>query len=152
MVGTGFLTRTILLRPPSPYIAYPRPPLFQIFSNPFLSPLPLSCTPLLFLLSFFFGWMGDHATFDAPLNDIMDLCLSNFDTLVPEGPCCVFYVTRRQVYWDQTHVVFCRYSDLISHTHAHTCARTHTHTHTHTHTEREREREREREKHSTLRG
>ena len=39
-------------------------------------------------------------------------------TLVPEGPCCVFYGTRCQVYWGMTHnVVFCWYSDLISHRH-----------------------------------
>ena len=53
---------------------------------------PLS--PMLFLLFYVFGWMGDSATFDVPLNDIMDLHMSNFGT--SEGPCCVFYATRRQ--------------------------------------------------------
>ena len=37
--------------------------------------------------------MGDHATFDV-LNDDMDLHMSSLGTLVPEGPWCVFYVTR----------------------------------------------------------
>ena len=43
-----------------------------------------------FLEKFF---MGDHATFD-----IMDLYLLNLGTLVPKGPCCVFYATMRQTY------------------------------------------------------
>ena len=47
----------ILWRPP--YIAYP-PPFFQILSNTFpLSLLPPTPTP-----TAFFGWIGDHATFD----------------------------------------------------------------------------------------
>ena len=60
--------------------------------------------------------------FYAPLNDIMDLYMSNLDILVPKHHWYVFYATRRQVYWGLTHMVFCWYSDLISHTrtHAHT--------------------------------
>ena len=38
-------------------------------------------------------FMGDRATFD-----IMDLHLLNLGTLVPKGPCCVFYATMRQAY------------------------------------------------------
>ena len=61
------------------------------------------------------------------LNDIMDLHMSSF------GSWCVFYATRRQVCWGLTHnVVFCWYSNLISHTQTHTHTNTHTHTHTHT--------------------
>ena len=29
-----------------------------------------------------------------------------YHVLLPEGPCCVFYATRRQVHWGLTHVVF----------------------------------------------
>ena len=84
--------------------------------------------PLLFLLSYFFSWIGDNATFDAALSDIMDLYVSNFDTLLPERPYCVFYATKSQVYWFLTYAVFCWYSGLISYTH------TNTHKHTqHTH-------------------
>ena len=72
----------------------------------------LSITSQLFLLSCFFGWMGDRVTFDALFNDIVDLHLSSLGTFVPEGPCGVFYATRRQVYWGLTHVIFCCYSDL----------------------------------------
>ena len=43
--------------------------------------------------------MGDHATYAAILpNDITDLQMSSLGTIVPEGPCCVFYVTKRQLY------------------------------------------------------
>ena len=42
------------------------------------------------------------------INDIMDLHMSSHSTLVPEGPCCVFYATRFQVYWCLTiNVVLC---------------------------------------------
>ena len=57
----------------------------------------------------------------------MDLHMS-----MPERPWCVFYVTRRQVYWglrSDTQSDFPLWFD-ITHTHAHT----HTHTHTHTRT------------------
>ena len=60
--------------------------------------------------------MVDRATVDVILlNDIMDLYMPSRNTLVPEGPCCVFYATRFQVYWRLTiNVVFCYYPDLIS--------------------------------------
>ena len=62
-------------------------------------------------------------------NDNIDLHMPNLGTLVPEGPWCVFYATRIQVYWGLTHNVVCYWcSDLISHT------QTHTDTHRHTHT------------------
>ena len=89
-----------------PLIAYP--PFFLILSP---SPSPHSChlqppPQMFFLLPCFFGWMGDHATFDVLF------CLG---TLVPWD---VFYTTRRQVYGGLTHyVVFYWYSDLISNTH-----------------------------------
>ena len=54
------------------------------------------------------------------LNDDMDIHLSSYGTLVPEGPWCVFYATRLQGYWGLTHIkVFYWYSDLISHTQTH---------------------------------
>ena len=105
----------ILWRPP--YIAYP-PPFFQILSNTFpLSLLPPTPTP-----TAFFGWIGDRATFDV-LVYLMTLWIYTCRALVPEGTWCVFYATRHQVYGGLTHnVVFCWYSNLISHTqtHAHT--------------------------------
>ena len=57
------------------------------------------------------------------INDNIDLHMSRLGNLVPEGPWCVFYATRCQVYWSLTHnVAFYCYSDLISHTlkHKHT--------------------------------
>ena len=36
----------------------------------------------------------------------MDLQISNLCTLAPEGPCCVFYATRHDVYWDLTYCSF----------------------------------------------
>ena len=50
-------------------------------------------------------------------------------TLVPKGPCCVFYATRHQVYLD---LVLRLISHTDKHTHTHTHTQTHTHTHTHT--------------------
>ena len=102
------------------YLPNPLPP----FSN-FITPPPYfslqTPPPLLFLLS---CWMGDRATFDVfyfLLNYIMDLHMLSLGTVVPEGPWCVFYSTRHQVYWGLTHnVTFCWYPGLISHTLKHT--------------------------------
>ena len=53
----------------------------------------------------------------------MDLPMSSLSTLVPKGPCCVYYATRCQVYGGLTHnVVFFFDSTLVWY---------HTHTHTH---------------------
>ena len=58
-------------------------------------------------------------------NDNMDLYILSLGTLVPEGPWCVFYATRHQVYWGLKHnVLFCWYSNLISHTQTQTTAAT----------------------------
>ena len=61
---------------------------------------------LLFLLSCFFGWMGDHATFDvlfylmiAWIYTCRAWYLSTRKTLI-----CAL-CKRRQVYWDLTHIV-----------------------------------------------
>ena len=87
--------------------------LSQVLSNP--PPPPEPPYLLLFLLPCFFGWKGDHTIFDVSFY-LMTCDLSNLGILVPVGPFCMFYVTRCQVYWGLTHVVFCQYSDLISHT------------------------------------
>ena len=54
-----------------------------------------------------FGWMGDYTTFDVLFYLIvkMELHMPSLSTLVPEGPWCVFYSTRRQVYWGLAHIV-----------------------------------------------
>ena len=50
----------------------------------------------------------------------------NLGTLVQEGPCCVFYVTRHQLYWGLTCMVFCWCSNLVSqHTNTHPTHKTH---------------------------
>ena len=56
--------------------------------------------------------MGDRATFYDLLNFIMDLHLSSLGTLVPEGPCCVFYVTRHQVYRGMTRNMVFAFSQI----------------------------------------
>ena len=98
--------------PPSfKFYLTPQPPLFPRLS----SRLQPSC-PLLFLLSCFFDWMGDRPTFDVPFYlKILGICTCQF-----LGPWCVFYATRCQIYRALTHnVVFCWYSNLISHTNKH---------------------------------
>ena len=39
-------------------------------------------------------------------NHIMDLHMSSLGTIVPEGPCCVFYASRCPFYWGLTHWFF----------------------------------------------
>ena len=122
IVGWGFLTPLFYEDPL--YCLWP-PPFFNNFPVPLprhLQPAPL----LLFLLSCFFVWMGDRTIFDVPLNDIMDLHMSNLGTRAPERPCCVFYAIKHQVDWDLRHVVFTGtliWSDKPN---------THTNTHTNT--------------------
>ena len=110
IVCRGFLIP--LLCEDSIYFAYDT--LFSNLVQSHLQPPPT----LLFLFPCFVGWICDGATFDVWFYiDIMDLHMSNLGTIVPEGPWCVLYATRRQVYWGLTHnVVFYKYSDLTSHT------------------------------------
>ena len=57
-------------------------------------------TQMLFLLVFLLnGWWSHHIWCVDLLSDIMDLHMSSLGTFVIEGPCCVFYATRYQVYW-----------------------------------------------------
>ena len=106
-----------------PLYCLPHPPFFfQILSMPLsptsLSP-PTSTPPVLSIILFLWlnGW-SYHIWCAILLNDNMDLHMASLGTLVPEGPWCVFYALRHQVYWGLTHnVVFYWYSDLISQTH-----------------------------------
>ena len=108
------------------HIVYPPPPLppfFELF--PPLTPhalrlQPATSIPIALLLPCFFCWMGDRATFYDLLNFIMDLHLSSLGTLVPEGPCCVFYVTRHQVYWGMTRNMVFAFSQIYYNTHTQT--------------------------------
>ena len=57
----------------------------------------------------FVGWMLtelQHIWCAILLNDMMYLHMFSLSTIVPEGPGCVFYAVRHQVYWDVTHVFF----------------------------------------------
>ena len=131
-----FIILHIWQRGPNPPILWrpsilPTPSLFQILSNPplhsFLSPPTPNTTAVSVILLFWLNGWSRHIWCAILLNDIMDLHISSLSTLVTEGPWCVFY-TRHDLYWGLTHnVVFCWYSDLISHT------QTHTHTHTNIH-------------------
>ena len=101
-------------------------PLFFRFcpTSPLLSPQTPTPIALSVVLFFWPNEWSRHIWCDILLNDIMDPHISNLGTSVPEGPWCVFYATRPQVFWGLIHVIFCWYSDLISHT------QTHTQTHT----------------------
>ena len=78
LVGRGVLTPPPLCYEDKPYIAYP---LFFTFCPP--SPLPSIHThTLLFLLSCFFGWMGNCATFDV-LFYLIVLWIYTYWALVP---------------------------------------------------------------------
>ena len=129
IVGRGVLT-PLFYKDPLSWV--PPPPLFEILSNhhPALPQFPVSPThtrTVLSVLLFLFlnGWSG-HIWCAISLNDNMDLHISSLGTLVPEGPWCVFYATRCQVYWDlKNNVVFT--GTLIGY---------HTHKNTQTHTTR----------------
>ena len=99
-------------------------PYFQFCLTHPLPPLPcqLQCPPPTVPSVNLFLWLNGwscHIRCVILLNDNMDLHMSSLGTLVPEEPWCVFYATRRQVYWGLAHVVFYSYSDLISHTQTH---------------------------------
>ena len=84
------------------------------------TPAPTFLSVVLFL------WLNrwsQHIWCAILLNDNIDLHMLNLETLVPEGPWCVFYATRCQVYWGLTHVVFYWYSDVVI-THTNTKAHT----------------------------
>ena len=91
------------------------------FSNFVQPPSPLPChlqppAPLLFLR---LNWWLRHIWCAVLLNDIMDLHMSSLGTLVPEGPCCVFYATRYQVYWNLIPCVFFASTLICYHTQTH---------------------------------
>ena len=96
--------------------------LFEILSNPihflvFSNPTPTVLSVVLFL------WQNEwsrHTWCAILLNDNMDLHMLSLGTLVPEGPWCVVYVTRRQVYWGLTHNVVFTGTLIWYHTHKHT--------------------------------
>ena len=100
------------------YIAYF--PLLQIFPNP--PPCPLPCQlqdPSSLLFFWLIGW-SCHIWCAILLTYIMDLHMFSLGTFAPDGLWWVFYARRRQVHWALTNnVVFCRYSNLISHTYTH---------------------------------
>ena len=105
-----------------PFRKFCLPPHPPFLSSPTFTPTDLSIALLLWLN----GWLR-NIWCSIYLYDIMDLHISNFGNLVPEGRWCVFYALRRQIYWGLTHnMVFWWCFDLISHT------QTHTHTHTQT--------------------
>ena len=89
---------------------------------------PLFCEDPLYPLCFFVGLFLCLNRWSCPvwcailLNDNMDLHMLILSTLVPEGPWCVFYATRCQVYWGLTDNVFfllALWFD-ITHTNTHT--------------------------------
>ena len=119
IVGRGFLTplyfmKTLLYCIPPPFFQIlSKPPSFPVTSNPHSH-----CS--------FFGWICDTATFDV-LVYLMILWIYTCRALVPEGTWCVFYATRHQVYRGLIdNVVFCWYSNLISHTQTHAHTKRHT--------------------------
>ena len=97
-------------------------PFFEILSNPIHFPVFSNPTPTVFSVVLFL-WQNEwsrHIWCAILLNDNTDLHMSSLGTLVPEGPWCVFYVTRRQVYWGLTHNVVFTGTLIWYHTHKHT--------------------------------
>ena len=120
IVGRRVLTTPISYFMKSPMYYLP-PHLFQILSN-LGGGLPPTATPTALSVVLFLwpnGWLC-HIWCATLSNGTMDSHMSNIGTSVPEGPWCKFYATRHRVYWGLTHMIFCWYSDLISHTQTHT--------------------------------
>ena len=112
--------------PPPPPILPTSPSIFQILST--LPPPPLPChlqppPPLLFLFSCFFGWVGDHATFNVLFYLMIkwiSICMSSLGTLYKKD-LDVCFMQQGVSFTEVWHnVVFYWYSDLISHTQTHT--------------------------------
>ena len=100
-----------ILPTPSPFSNFVQPPL----SPPAPTPTALSIVLFLWLN----GWLR-HIWCAILLNDIIGPHMSNLGTSVPEGPWCVFYATRRQVYWGLTRdFLLVLWFDIIQ-THTHT--------------------------------
>ena len=128
IVGKGVLI-PLLYEDPT-YIAYPR--LFFKFCPPSPLPPPLPChlqsLPLLFfLLSCFFGWMSDYATFDV-LFSLIIIWMYTCWALVP------WYKKDLDVCFMQQGIKFILSSDTCVFLLVLWFDITHTHTHTHTHT------------------
>ena len=107
----------------------PNPPF--LWRRPyFMSPPTFTPTAISDFFNFWLnGWLC-HIWCVILLNAIVGLYMSSLGNLVPEGPCYVFYATRRQFYWGLIHnLFFCWCSDFISHKHTHAHAHSHTHTH-----------------------
>ena len=107
---------------PSPFfknfVHHPLAPLPHFLSPPTLTPTVLSVVLFLWL-----NGCSHHIWCVILLNDNMDLHMPSLGTLVPEGTWCLFYATRRQVYWGLSHnFVFYWYSDFVI---AHTNPNTH---------------------------
>ena len=117
VVGRGVLTPLFYEDPPAlltPLVNFLQMPP----SHPYHLQYPL---PLLFPLSFIFGWMGDRTTLDVLF----------YLTILWIYTCWALasYVTRHQMHWGLTHNAnFCWCSDLISHTKTHTNRHTQRHT------------------------
>ena len=97
-------------------------PFFNFFFRPSL--LPAICLhpnwSICCLLSLAESMIAPHLC-AILLDDIMDVHMSSFRTLMH------FYATSGEIYWGLTHdVVFCLYSDMISHTHTHIHTQRHT--------------------------
>ena len=117
IVGRKVLTPPVLWR--SPILSTPSFFKFCPTTLPIPTTLPpLTATPTVLSVVLFL-WLNEwscHTWCAILLNDV-DLHVLSLCTVVPEGPLCVFYVTRCQIYWGLTHnVVLYWYSDLISHT------------------------------------
>ena len=130
IVGRGVLT------PPPPNLWRPHCIAYSSLFSSFVQPVPplLKLPTLdptapfvaLFLVLFWLNRCSLHIWLAILLNDIVDIHISILGTFVPERRWCVFYATRRQVYWGLTHnKILFWYSDLISHTQTHTRTKTH---------------------------
>ena len=128
-VGRGFLTHLFYVDPlPHTLIILPtHSSSFQILSTHIPpSPPPLPQAPpntqtLLFLLTYFIGWMGDRATFDVLFYlIIMGLKIMSLSTIVSERPCYVFYAKKCHVYWVLTYSWLFTSTLIWYHTHKNT--------------------------------
>ena len=94
-------------RVPSPPILWRLPYMAYLFFFQILPTPPPTTNPTALFVALFL-WLNEWSCniwCVASLNGLIHM--SNLGTLVPESPCCVFYATRRQVYWGLTNnVVF----------------------------------------------
>ena len=98
IVDRGVLTPLFHEKP----LILPIPPFWSVFHHP---QLPCHLQPHFHCSFCFHVSLAHHIWCAILVNDNLDLHMLTLGSLVPEGPWCVFYAIRHQVYWGLTQTI-----------------------------------------------